>query len=102
MSVCIAPKFPIERPVLFNGAMVRAILSGAKTQTRRVMHPAPPSIEAVRAKSGSDFSIFTDQSTPGLYRVAGPVWAVRELMGSEPRWRCPHGEAGDRLWVREC
>jgi hypothetical protein len=90
-----------ERPILFSAPMVRAILAGTKTQTRRVVKPAPPSGEAVIAKAGIDFSIFTDRSTPGAYRVGGPVWAVRELMGREPGWRCPYGESGDRLWVRE-
>jgi hypothetical protein len=95
-----------ERPILFSGPMVKAILAGTKTQTRRVLTPPPPTAEAVCAKSGSGFDLFTDRSTPGEYRVAGPVWAVRDLMdgfggGHGPRWRCPYGAPGDRLWVRE-
>lgn len=92
-----------ERPILFSGPMVRAILEGRKTQTRRIIKPQPPSIEAVQARAGIDFSIFTDKAMPGSYRVAGPVWAVRELMGIDrsPEWRCPYGQPGDRLWVRE-
>lgn len=95
-----------ERPIIFSGEMVRAILAGRKTQTRRVVTPRPPSVEAVRAKSGDAFHLFTDFNTPGVWRVAGSVWAVRDLMGGfgggpGPRWRCPYGVPGDRLWVRE-
>ena len=82
--------------------MVNAILAGRKSQTRRVLTPQPPSVEAVVAKSGSGFSVFTDHHfKPDEFRVAGPVWAVRELMGREPIWKCPCGAPGDRLWVRE-
>lgn len=90
-----------ERPILFSTPMVKAILSGAKTQTRRVVNPQPPSVEAVRQKSGSDYHLFTDQTSEPQWRVAGPIWAVRELMGDNPLWDCPYGSAGDRLWVRE-
>jgi hypothetical protein len=90
-----------ERPILFSAPMVLALLAGAKTATRRLVKPAPPSAEEVHAKAGIDFSIFTDDHSPGTFRVGGPVWAVRDLMGVEPGWVCPFGVAGDQLWVRE-
>ena len=62
-----------ESPILFSAPMVRAILDGTKTQTRRVVKIKTP-------KSAS----FLDYSVDGV-RV-GP---------------CPFGEPGDRLWVRE-
>ena len=87
--------------------MVRAILDGRKTQTRRVVKPQPPAVEAVRAQAGIDFGVFTDRHarSPAHFRVSGPVWAVRNLMGmgerESPEWICPYGAPGDRLWVRE-
>lgn len=91
-----------ERPILFSGPMVRAILDGRKTQTRRLLNPQPPTIAAVKARSGSGFSIFTDHHAgfPGEFRVAGPVSVVRDLVG-RTEWKCPHGAPGDRLWVKE-
>lgn len=67
-----------EHPILFSAPMVRAILEGRKTQTRRVVKPQPSA--GVRA------SPFV---TSGLEDGHG-----REL-------RCPYGQPGDRLWVRE-
>ena len=65
-----------DRPVLFSAPMVRAILSGAKTQTRRALKGKPL---ALIAESGfsPDF-------------IAHPENAL-----------CPYGQPGDRLWVRE-
>lgn len=64
-----------ERPILFSGPMVRAILGGSKTQTRRIIKPQPPRI--MQAPRGHEFS------------VAGHDHY------------CPYGQPGDRLWVRE-
>lgn len=66
-----------ERPILFSGPMVRAILDGRKTQTRRVVKPQPIWVY--------------DCSVPVLTTDADPNAAIR----------CPYGVPGDRLWVRE-
>ena len=68
-------------PILFSAEMVRAILADRKTQTRRVMKPQPGQL------AGSDY-------------VDGAWYAEDEYGDSHPI-RCPYGEAGDRLWVRE-
>lgn len=70
-----------ERPILFKGDMVNAILDGRKTQTRRVIKPQP---FAQPEKSDDE-----------------PIWEVYagdELSGTI---KCPYGQPGDRLWVRE-
>lgn len=78
-----------ERPMLFNGAMVRAILSGAKTQTRRAIKPQP--FEASFLDAPEQYRPSLDET--GLLRVATPL-GVRLLTS-------PFGQPGDRLWVRE-
>ena len=58
-----------ERPIPFNSEMIRAILAGGKTQTRRPIHPD-----------------------------------IASVIGDSPDYvlyRCPFGQIGDRLWVRE-
>jgi len=67
-----------ERPILFSGAMVRAILKGRKTVTRRLL------------KGSTEFK--------GPYNPAY-LEAHRDSAG----WAtiCPYGVPGDRLWVRE-
>lgn len=65
-----------ERPILFSDAMVRAILEGRKTQTRRV----------VRGRVGKWLA-------PG---VVSPHVVAHPSNGM-----CPYGGVGDRLWVRE-
>lgn len=77
-----------ERPILFSAPMVRAILDGRKTQTRRIVKPQP------------------DMTLKGE-----PYWNVGGLRTSwigrtEPHWgnnplMCKYGSVGDRLWVRE-
>lgn len=71
-----------ERPILFSGPMVRAILDGRKTQTRRVVKTLDHSREMLNCYSGA--ALF--RCSPGIPR--------KEV-------RCPYGWTGDRLWVRE-
>ncbi|WP_213160011.1 hypothetical protein [Pseudomonas aeruginosa] len=85
---------PRERPILFNDQMVRAILEGRKTVTRRVMKPQP-----TPSKSGGHYwPCNVHQSM---------LHVERELQNGEGCWcglaeaACPFGEPGDRLWVRE-
>lgn len=75
-----------ERPILFSGPMVRAILEGRKTQTRRILKPQPCELP--------DFNI------GGLsINIHGSVYGA--FSPDCPRKTCPHGQPGDRLWVRE-
>ena len=74
-----------ERGILFSGEMVRALLSGTKTQTRRLVKVRP------------GYQIFDDDEQPW------PLWTPRaaELGGHDSEQPCPYGAVGDRLWVRE-
>lgn len=68
-----------ERPILFSGPMVRAILNGTKTVTRRVVKP---------------------QRHPfGRMLTADEV--AGEAIGGTCAVLCPYGQPGDQLWVRE-
>lgn len=77
----------IERPILFSGGMVRAILEDRKAKTRRIVKPQPT-------------------ITPlddGRYDAA---WGGRFALGCSTPGEClspwsPFGQPGDRLWVRE-
>ena len=61
-------------PILFSGPMVRALLDGTKTQTRRIL----------KTKNG------------------GVQWNPYDLPGMRQILRnCPYGQIGDQLWVRE-
>ncbi|EMO9845321.1 hypothetical protein RWC52_000301 [Pseudomonas aeruginosa] len=70
-----------ERPILFNDQMVRAILEGRKTATRRIAKPV---------------------KHPDLGNIYAPGALMLER---EPQHvidrACPYGQPGDRLWVRE-
>ena len=70
-----------ERPILFSGEMVRAILDGRKTQTRRIVKPQP------KLFGGDDNHL-------------GEWWMPVGGIHRE-RWHCPYGKPGDRLWVKE-
>ncbi len=86
-----------ERPILFNSEMVRAILEGRKTQTRRVVKPQPCGGWAFDGVYGKITSHHPQRGKFGAFlrRGVGTPWPE---LGILP---CPYGSPGDRLWVRE-
>lgn len=79
-----------ERQILFSGAMVRALLSGQKTVTRRAVKPALP------ASVGEVLPFAGDHSACMPVRPGTPDQPWEEQIRV-----CPYGRPGDRLWVRE-
>lgn len=80
-----------ERPILFSGEMVRAILAGRKTQTRRIVKPqpvAPLRFSIDRPAVGGSVAYFAYVDAGGVHH-------------NELSAECRYGQPGDRLWVRE-
>lgn len=80
MSTATAVK---TRPILFSGPMIRALLSGQKSQTRRVAKNFPDWVDHVTPWSDGGVQI---------WNAADDGMSFRE---------CPYGKPGDQLWVRE-
>lgn len=73
-----------DHPILFSGPMVRALLAGTKTQTRRVVKGVGPAhAQAISFADGA----WQYADNNGWHDARQP--------------RCPYGAPGDRLWVRE-
>lgn len=75
-----------ERPILFSAPMVRALLAGKKTQTRRVVKTQPLPCHGFPREANGEWGIYLDRPHAGPYKHLG---------------KCPYGQPGDRLWVRE-
>lgn len=84
-----APAPVRERPILFSGDMVRAILAGTKTQTRRVVTPSRYQRKYVAETWGKRVPTIAEWND-----MAGQ--AARMHIST-----CPYGVPGDRLWIRE-
>lgn len=76
-----------ERPIIFSGQMVQAILEGKKTQTRRRIRWSDKTAEY------DGCSLFEQKD--------GTYWPYNCWDGNEHPIACPYGCAGERLWVRE-
>ncbi|WP_199635088.1 hypothetical protein JEM67_09820 [Serratia sp. PAMC26656] len=88
-----------ERPVIFNGEMVRAILDGRKTQTRRVMKVQP---KPSKTRPG-DFW-FSSKKLESMVHVSDFMPGNSPIADCHHFFQehcCPFGQVGDRLWVRE-
>ncbi|HFZ1094875.1 TPA: hypothetical protein ACIJTY_000356 [Klebsiella oxytoca] len=83
-----------ERGMIFNGEMVRAILNGRKTQTRRIVN-----WHGLNEGLNLKFSGLKAREYPN-------GWVIESDNRSSSEWRCkptlcPFGSVGDRIWVRE-
>lgn len=98
-----------ERPILMSGPMVRAILDGRKTQTRRVVKPQPshftpsPNVHHPRHPAAYFDAYCNAPKTGANPRGMSDRWCWWTPDNRQgPDWiRCPYGAPGDRLWVRE-
>lgn len=85
-----------ERGIIFNGEMVRAILDGRKTQTRRIMKPQPEPCPPPRGGHWWPSNAFKTM-----------LHIEEEMQNGKGGWgglvgdACPFGAVGDRIWVRE-
>ena len=79
--------------ILFRAPMIRAILSGRKTHTRRIMKPQPSSTHFGVGYFSPRKTYRTGEEIPGeeVYGAFAEDWHVR----------CPYGAPGTKLWVRE-
>jgi len=75
-------------PILFSAPMVRALLDGSKTQTRRVCKPQPI----------ADSKFTGGHYIPATKRTLGAQISVEALYVGVA---CPYGQVDDLLWVRE-
>lgn len=87
-----------ERPILFSAPMVRAILEGRKTQTRRVMKPQPEVVPHDHNEPGHWWPSKAHQT---MVHVENALQNKSGIWGGLAGDACPHGNVGDRLWVRE-
>jgi len=89
-----------ETPIIFNAEMVRAILDGRKTQTRRVIQLPKWAYPLFTFHSNEDGDFEIDDIFVNGKRQDW-AYAISKKTGCLAAIDCPYGARGDRLWVRE-
>lgn len=87
-----------ERPILFSGPMVRAILSGTKTMTRRLMTKATSECGSARF---DQLDIAKAIPLSDRSRLWAPMLDTQGGLDDSQHRVFPRWQAGERLWVRE-
>lgn len=91
-----------ERPILFRAPLVRTILDGSKSETRRLLKVQPPQVEDGR---WSFVASSTDRKQVNSFEYSWPDPDGRKFTSkgrmSYMSIKCPYGLSGDQLWVRE-
>ena len=82
----------MEKPILFNTQMVKAILNGSKTQTRQLIKPQPPCVlkKMTEGLHAGEWHLYRD--SPMMNPTTNSPWGAQYLPPCQP---------GDVLWVRE-
>lgn len=83
-----------ERPILFSAPMVRTLLAGTKSQTRRLVKPQPPA-------TGGNGGVLQGIVPSLLVANRGQMFDVRYALDNPMAISCQYGAPGDQLWVRE-
>lgn len=97
----------MERPILFSGEMVRAILDGRKTQTRRVVKFSGPKNITYQSQCHFDFKSVIPCKKGGYVfwdsEYSNHLQEFHDKVYADERngMQCPYGKPGDYLWVRE-
>ncbi|KKM60010.1 hypothetical protein LCGC14_1546180 [marine sediment metagenome] len=92
-----------ETPIIMSGNHPLKVIDGIKTQTRRVIKPQPDlGLDEFERYS----NIEVGKYYPTVIDKNGDEQPGEEIFGAytddgEWGWKCPYGQVGDRLWVRE-
>ncbi|HQO28166.1 MAG TPA: hypothetical protein PKY22_01375, partial [Accumulibacter sp.] len=86
-----------EHQISFSAPMVRAILEGRKTQTRRVLKPQPRD-DQIMPRYWSGIMKYEPRT---IYGGDGLGWWAIDADGNDHEFRCPYRQPGDRLLVLE-
>lgn len=93
-----------ERPILMSTEMVKAVQDGRKTQTRRVIKNIPPRENGTQYDRSEIHG--PELFTPAVIDKSGDIQPGAEIFGiyddyGDWGFKCPYGQPGDRLWVKE-